>query len=397
MADGRMSPTDSNSHSPRVLLLSKASLAAIYQRQMELIAAAGVELLVLVPQRWRDERGEQRFARAHTTGYRLQATSLRCNGHFHLYTWRGLAKAMHAFRPEIVHIDEEPYNLAAWQAFHHAKRRGAKTLFASWQNLRRRYPPPFSWGERWLLRGVDYALAGTEGSAAVWRAKGYRGPLAIIPQFGVDTQRFRPAAAPGGRPFTIGYVGRLIAAKGVDLLLRAAADLEGDWRLRVVGGGPERAALAALAAGLGIAERVEFTPQLPSDEMPAVYHSLDVLVLPSRRTARWQEQFGRVLTEAMAGAVAVVGAESGAIPGVIGGAGLLFPEGDVAALTEQLRRLRADERWRAELAERGRQRVAEHFTQEIVARKLVAVYRELLGLADESDWQGIEMEQEKNL
>ena len=149
--------------------------------------------------------------------------------------------------------------------------------------------------------------------------------------------------------------------------------------------------------GLGIADRVEFTSQRPSDEIPAVYHSLDVLVLPSRRTARWQEQFGRVLTEAMACAVAVIGAESGAIPGVIGGAGLLFPEGDVAALTEQLRRLRADERWRAELGERGRQRVAEHFTQEIVARKLVAVYRELLGLAEESDWQEIETKQEKNL
>ncbi len=374
MADGRMHAE----HSPRVLLLSKASLAAIYQRQLEAIAAAGVALLALVPPSWRDERGEQQLVRAHTAGYRLEALPLRCNGHFHLYTWRGLAAVMRAFRPNIVHIDEEPYNLAAWQAFYHARRIGAKTLFASWQNLSRRYPPPFSWGERWLLRGVDYALAGTEGSAAAWRAKGYRGPIKVIPQFGVDTTRFRPAESCEERPFTFGYVGRLVAAKGVDLLLRAASELGGEWRLRVVGGGPERVELIALAAKLGIAARVDFTPQLPSTEMPAVYHSLDALVLPSRRTPRWQEQFGRVLTEAMACALPVIGADSGAIPGVIGEAGLLFPEGDTVALTEQLRRIREDAALRAELGERGRRRVAAYFTQEIVAAKIVAVYQELL-------------------
>ncbi|MCY3836590.1 MAG: glycosyltransferase family 4 protein [Anaerolineaceae bacterium] len=363
--------------SPRVLLLSKASLAAIYQRQMEHIAAAGIDLLALVPQSWRDERGEQRFVRAHSQGYRLQALPLRGNGHFHLYSWRGLAAQLRAFRPDIVHIDEEPYNLSAWQAFYHARRWGAKTLFASWQNLRRNYPPPFRWGERWLLSGVDHALAGTRGCAAVWRAKGYRGPLTVIPQFGVDVRRFQPAGRPPERPFTVGYVGRLIAAKGVDLLLRALRDLAGEWRLRIVGSGPQRAALARLTEEWGLTERVEFTPQLPSGEMPAVYHSLDVLVLPSRRTARWQEQFGRVLTEAMACAVAVVGAESGAIPEVIGAAGLLFPEGDVAALTGRLRQLRSDEMGRKEMGERGRQRVAQHFTQEIVAAQLVAVYREL--------------------
>ena len=165
----------------------------------------------------------------------------------------------------------------------------------------------------------------------------------------------------------------------MDLLLRAAALLEGEWRLRIVGGGPERTALAALAQRLGLAERVAFTPQLPSEEMPAVYHSLAALVLPSRKTRRWQEQFGRVLTEAMACGLPVIGARSGAIPAVIGDAGLLFAEGDAAALAEQLRRLRDDAALRAELSERGRQRVARHFTQEVIAAKMVAVYREMLG------------------
>ncbi len=363
---------------PRVLLLSKAYLSAIYQGQLECIAANGVDLRVLLPPCWRDERGVQRLERVHTQGYRLEILPLRWNGRFHWYSWRGLGKALRDFRPQVVHIDEEPYNLAAWQAFHHARRVGAKTLFASWQNLVRRYPPPFSWGERRLLRGVDYLLAGTEGCAAVWRAKGYRGPLAIAPQCGVDTRRFQPLDSSTGRPFTIGYVGRLVPAKGVDLLLRALSELSGDWRLRIVGGGPEREALLALAAALGIAARVQFSPQQPSVAMPAVYHTLDALVLPSRRTRRWQEQFGRVLTEAMACAIPVVGATSGAIPDVVGVAGLLFPEGDVRALTGQLRRLQQDAALRAELGQLGRRRVEKHFTQEVVAAKFLTVYRELL-------------------
>ena len=71
---------------------------------------------------------------------------------------------------------------------------------------------------------------------------------------------------------------------------------------------------------------------MPSTEVPAVLRALDVLVLPSLTTPSWKEQFGRVLQEAMACAIPVVGSDSGEIPHVIGDAGLVTPEGDAAAL-----------------------------------------------------------------
>ena len=362
----------------RVLMLSKACIVGIYQPKLEAIAGCGVDLTVVVPPSWRDERGVQLLERAHTAGYQLREIPLRFNGGFHLHHYPTFGREVRNARPEIVHIDEEPYNLATWQALHHARRVGAKSLFFSWQNILRAYPPPFSWGERWVLRNADYALVGTEGAADVLRKKGYSGRLATIPQFGTSPDLFQPAVDRPERPFTIGFVGRLVPEKGLEILLRAAAKLDGDWRLRLVGGGSGRAELQALARSLGKGEQVEFRGQLPSTDLPAEYHRLDALVLPSLTRRNWKEQFGRVLVEAMASGVPVIGSDSGAIPGVVGDAGLIVPEGDVDALARALHDLHGQSRLRAELIEKGRARFLAHFTHERIAAATVAVYRELM-------------------
>ena len=162
------------------------------------------------------------------------------------------------------------------------------------------------------------------------------------------------------------------------LLLRALAELEGDWSLSVLGEGPKRAALVTLAEELGVSGRVEFRKPIPPTQMPEFLNQLDVLVLPSVTRPNWKEQFGRVLVEAMACGTPVVGSESGEIPHVIGGAGMTFPEGDVGELARSLSRLRGDQRLRHELAEAGRKRVLEHFTQARVAAETYRVYREIL-------------------
>src|SRR5262249_34312465 len=102
------------------------------------------------------------------------------------------------------------------------------------------------------------------------------------------------------------------------------------------------------------------------------------LALPSFGQPNWVEQFGRVLIEAMACGVPVVGSDSGEIPHVIGDAGLVVPEDDVSALRDALEALAADPARRAEYARRGRARVLERFTQEQVARRVAAVYAEAL-------------------
>src|SRR3972149_1621779 len=98
----------------RVLMVSKACVVGAYQRKLEEVAARGGELTVAVPPAWRDERGLMRLERAHTRGYDLVVEPLAFNGSFHLHYYPRLGRLIERLRPEIVHMDEEPYNFATF-------------------------------------------------------------------------------------------------------------------------------------------------------------------------------------------------------------------------------------------------------------------------------------------
>src|SRR5262249_12596471 len=165
--------------------------------------------------------------------------------------------------PDVVHVDEEPYNLAAGLALRLAARRGVPRLFFTWQNLPRRYPPPFGWWERYALRAAQHALAGSAGAASVVRRKGYRGALSVIPQFGVDPDVFFPRPAAAREGIVIGYAGRLVAEKGLSVLLDALARAPAAARLEIAGSGPLRASLERQAAALAGGSRVRCLDQAP--------------------------------------------------------------------------------------------------------------------------------------
>jgi glycosyltransferase involved in cell wall biosynthesis len=367
-------------------MLSKACVVGAYQRKLEemVAIASDLELTVAVPPFWRDERGKIALERAHAEGYHLHVLPVIFNGRFHIHFYPTFGRLLRQVKPDIVHIDEEPYNLATYHANRLARRRGAKTLWFSWQNLLRHYPPPFSWMETYNLKHVAYAIVGSQSAAQVWRTKGYAGPLAVIPQFGVDARLFHPPKrrARSHERIHVAYAGRLVREKGVDLLLKALARLGGNWELSILGNGPAAPQLQALCHELGIASmatrQVRFEPLIPSLAMPDFYRTVDILVLPSRSRDNWTEQFGRVLVEAMACGVAVIGSDAGEIPHVISDAGLIFPEEDVDALRMALARLIDDATLRQTLGAAGRRRVLAHFTQRRIAIQTVEVYREMM-------------------
>ncbi len=363
-----------------VVMVSKAMVVGAHQAKAEAMAAQGLDLTVIAPERWVDSGRSIHLERAAVSGYRLESCPIRLPGHFHSYWFRGLGRRLARMSPQVVHVDEEPYNLATVMALRDAAKVGARACFFAWQNLDRPMPPPLGWFERLAFRWADGAIAGTHAAERVLRRRGYRGPMWVIPQFGVDEERFNASDATEGIPgraFTVGYVGRLVPEKGVDVLIAALSGWNTDWRLIVAGDGPERAPLEARVAAAGHGERVEFRGWVSSAALPDLYRSLDVLVLPSRTTRRWAEQFGRVLIEAMACGVACIGARCGEIPEVLGDAGVVVPERDASALRAALTELLARPDERARLGRLGRARVLAQFTNTHVAGQTVAVYREL--------------------
>jgi len=193
--------------------------------------------------------------------------------------------------------------------------------------------------------------------------------VAVTP-FGVDLDRFAPAPSrPPARPLTLGIVKTLAHKYGVDLLLRAFAALLGDpevtarqpdLRLRIVGDGPQRADLQALAHELRVLARVDFSGAVPHEKVPAALHSFDIYAAPSRLDS---ESFGVAVVEASACALPVVVSDAGGLPEVVldGRTGLVVPREDVPALHQALRRLVLDAGLRRRLGREGRAHVEREF------------------------------------
>lgn len=204
----------------------------------------------------------------------------------------------------------------------------------------------------------------------------YRHKCVVIP-FGFDPARFGPAvpSRSDGVP-TVLFVGRLVEYKGVDVLLRALAGLEG-VRAVLVGDGPRRDALQELAADLGIADRVIFAGEVTDEQMSELYASCDLFVLPSVTRA---EAFGVVQLEAMAAGKAVV---STAVPTGVPWVnqhertGLIVPPGEVPPLRAAIARLLADPGLRERMGREGRARVARDFTPARMIQQMLSLYREV--------------------
>src|SRR4051812_16825079 len=280
-----------------------------------------------------------------------------------------LVEVLRRARPDIVHVEQEPESLSLTQLSLLKPLLRYRLVFVAWENVN---PLRLGWPMR-ILNFVlaDGAIFGNRAALDRARRQGYRGRAAVLPQYGFEPAPRAPRGL--GSPFRVGYAGRLVEEKGVRDVVAAVGALP-DAELVVAGDGPLRDEIVGQPGA-------RWLGNLDRDAMDGFWSSLDVLVVPSRTTRNWAEQFGRVIVEAMARDVPVVGSSSGAIPEVIGDAGLVVPEGDVEALAAALTRLRAEDDLRRTLVERGRQRVKRVYAEDIVMRGTVAFYEKVLGAA----------------
>lgn len=366
----------------RVLMVSKALVVGAYHKKLEELVRLGVDLHLVIPHRWAKQYPEK----TQGADYAMYQVPVFFSGHNHVHFYRNIGRVVRTVRPDIAHIDEEPYSFVTYQVMRHTSRYCIPSLFFTWQNIFKQYPFPFSHFERYNFRRARAAIAGNEEARNVLRGKGCTIPIHVIPQFGVDPQDFsrRPSERLKVKLFgttkvtVIGYGGRLVEEKGLLTLVKAFARLPDTTRLLMLGNGPLKDRILATARSLSIAERVVMCDHVPSHEMPEYLNCLHCLVLPSEVRPNWKEQFGRILIEAMACSVPVIGADSGEIPNVVGDAGLIFHSGNSDDLYGKLMMIVQDGQLHDSLRQKGLERVLSLFTQRYVAERTYEVYKSIM-------------------
>jgi glycosyltransferase involved in cell wall biosynthesis len=383
-------PVSRRTRALRVLLISHTCQSRTEgQPKAELLGRMPeIDLRVLVPDRWR-EYGTWRAP------HRAEGAAFACEVGRVAWPWAGpaqwylhwyprLRRTVEEFRPDIIDVWEEPWGLVSAQVCWLRDRcfPGVRIVSETEQNINKRLPIPFERFRSYTLQRAQFAVGRSAEAVGVLRAKGYRGRAAVVPN-GVDGALFRPLDREACRRelglggFVAGYVGRLVEQKGLMEMMDALAFCPPDVHLLFVGSGPFKTSLESQAQALGKASQVRFLSFRPARELARLMNALDALVLVSRTTPRWKEQFGRVLVEAQACRTPVIGSGSGAIPEVVGEAGLIVPERSPEAVAAAIRTLHSDPQQREELGAIGRCQVEEHYTWERVAARMSDIYSSL--------------------
>jgi glycosyltransferase involved in cell wall biosynthesis len=369
----------------RVLRIAHSSLTpALRQRERALVRCyPDVDLEVVTTPRWREAEVEVEATPDDLFPVSTARTYLSKHIQLFAYDPRPIIAALRRHRPHLIDLSHEPYSVACaevltlcgWFAPQ------APIVMHVNQNIFHRYPPPFNWLEQRAFKRVAAAYVCSDTVSEVLRAKGFAKPTPLI-TYGVDLENFRPRTEVrkrSNKKLTIGYVGRMLPGKGLEVLAEALGKMKkDDWQVLLVGDGSERAGFERQLADYGLLDRAQFTGAINYDLVPDYFLQMDVLVIPTETTKRIREQFGRVIVEAMASGVPVIGSTCGAIPEVIGDAGLVFPEGDADALARTLRRSLADNALRDRLASAGRARVEQHYSWNRVAQQTHELYQRVL-------------------
>jgi glycosyltransferase involved in cell wall biosynthesis len=372
----------------RVLVISHTSVSrdAGQARCIPLLDHADIQCRLLVPTRWKNNGIWQTPESSANPQLDVQVGKVvwpwTGPGQWYLHWYRDMARIFRDFSPDVVHLWEEPWGLVTAQAAWLRNRwlPGTRLIVETEQNIYKNLPVPFEWFRSVTLRNADFLVARSNEATAVARAKGYAGPAAVV-GYGIDPHLFKPTdrdqarRALGFSGFVVGYAGRLTGEKGLSDLIDALARLPSHVNLVFVGAGPLRQSLAQQAEALSVGARIRFMSSRSPAELSQVMSGLDAFALVSRTTPRWKEQFGRVIIEAQACGVPVIGSDSGAIPRVVGPGGIIVRERRPDDIASAVLRLEGNPNLRNELGRAGRAQVAEKYTWQHVSNRLLQIYR----------------------
>ncbi|MBE9191341.1 glycosyltransferase [Gloeocapsopsis crepidinum LEGE 06123] len=367
----------------RVLFVSHTYVVGVNQGKLAAIAATDrVKVGLLVPSNWKALEWNRLIPVENPySSIQLYEASVLFSGRggAHIYTPWLLWRVLNDFQPDIVQVEEEVFSLLAFEFAIWSRLTGKPLVVFGWENLERSLSALRQWTCRFVLNTARALIPGNEDGARLMRQWGYNGAIAVMPQMGVDTKFFSPQLLDCNHDeFNIGFLGRLVPEKGIDILFAAARQLQEQglkFKITLCGSGIAEASLKDNAETQQIADAIAWRGAIRHEQAPAEISKFDVLVLPSRSTSDWKEQFGHVLIEAMAMGVPVIGSSCGEIPNAIGRSDLVFQEGDAFGLAAILKRMICDSAWRQEVKQYGISRVQQLYSHEQIAQRLLNLWQ----------------------
>ncbi len=365
----------------KVLVASHAGVLEVNRAVYVELAKLGFEVSFLVPESWRGDLIQNlHFQKGKSEeSFRFAAKSLVFSGNGSLFFYKSLSGVPKDF--DLMIIDEEPWSISALQLSLWAGNR--KKIFYTKQNLKKKIPWIFRMLEKVVFHSSSAALSVEAEVEEVLRWKGYSKKIFDFPH-SYDPELFEPLSKEekakkrielGLDPekVTLLYCGRLTEEKGILDFLSILQKLDSShFQCLIVGNGPLESRIQQEFQGRPFLKLIPAIPHLQVGRTMALG---DVLVLPSRTQSNWKEQFGRVIVEAMACGLAVIGSDSGAIARVIDrcGGGQSFPEGNLDEFLKVTTNLVLNVDLRKKLQERGREYVANNLTHEALAKSLAKI------------------------
>lgn len=380
----------------KLLVLTHALLDIHSQKRWrDLAKCENINVQLVLPKKWVvnwfGNRNTYFIQSENDKYFSIKATKTTNDSNFSMYFFLGLKRVIQNFKPTIIyptHESNQTIQMVFSRWLYYPK---AKLIFFT-MSEHVRTAPPLSFSPRhligycwrrtawWLLcNGTDAAICHYPAIKEQLIKEGYKKPILIQTQIGVDETIFKPNKSKvinlnksfNFDSYIIGFVGRVISDKGIWDIANTMNHLPSNIKLAIVGGGEELEKVKEFSIVNGWSERLIIYGQVSTNKVAQIMQELDCLFIGSRESDGWVDTFPNVVAQAMATGIPVIGSNSGAIPYLLGGKGLIYEPGKISEIVNHITTLIESPSLSHNIGISLRQRALEEFCTEGLNRNFI--------------------------